>query len=75
MLSSIAQVEPLPFVPATWMKRSFSCGLPASAASLKRVFQPEIRAEQTQAVKKLDGFGVSHRSLIGVVLPAFVKRS
>ena len=27
---------------------------------LERVFQPELRAEQTQAVKKLDGFGVSH---------------
>ena len=27
---------------------------------MERVFQPEIRAEHLQAVKKLDGFGISH---------------
>ena len=27
---------------------------------LARVFQPEIRAEHLQAVKKLDGFGIIH---------------
>ncbi len=30
---------------------------------LARVLQPKIRAEQLQAVKKLDGFGVCHSTL------------
>jgi hypothetical protein len=27
---------------------------------LERVFQPELRAEQTQIVKKFDGFRINH---------------
>jgi len=56
----MAQVEPLPFVPATWMKLSFFLRMARERGEFERVFQPELCAEQTQTVKKLDGFGVGH---------------
>src|ERR1039458_9158558 len=42
MPSSMAQVEPLPFVPAAWMKRSRSCGLPASTGRLNVFSNPNF---------------------------------
>lgn len=34
----------------------------------ERVFQPEIRAEQIQPVKKLDGFGIIHDEILPVIV-------
>src|SRR5665213_1627102 len=36
-----------------------------------RVFQPEIRAEHLQAVKKLDGFGIIHAPTAWQMLETF----
>src|SRR5450432_1628501 len=38
----------------------FCLRIAGERGELARVFQPEIRAEQLQAVKKLDGFGIIH---------------
>ena len=38
----------------------FFLRMPGERGKLERVFQPEIRAENLQAVKKLDGFGIIH---------------
>src|SRR5271169_6051619 len=38
---------------------------------LARIFQPEIRAEHLQAVKKLDGFGIIHAPTAWQILKTF----
>ena len=41
-------------------KAEFFLRIANERGELARVFQPEIRAEHLQAVKKLDGFGIIH---------------
>src|SRR6478609_4797026 len=53
MLSNIAHVEPLPFVPATWMKRSLPCGFPVRSASARVVSKPNLAPNQLRPYRNL----------------------
>src|SRR5450755_2470411 len=48
-------------------KAEFILRIASQRGELECVFQPKVRAENLQAVEKLDGFGVGHRSTVNVM--------
>ena len=58
MASSIAQTEPFPFVPATWMMRSFGAGKPNAARRRRIVLEPELDPEALGAEEPGERFAI-----------------